>query len=273
MRLGLVLRPPWADDAVLAEELGFDLVWLDEEAALHPLVVVASLAPRTAGIRVAASVDAGPNPVALAEEAAVADLALGGRLVLVVGSEDAEVLRETVELLFHAFAARPFAHDGPRWRSPARLPEHEHAEPRMRVTPPPAQLEPTIWLRGSAGPEVASAGGLAFVAGAGDPRAGWDALETRLGLAAHRVRRPALVPVEVGADGGFDVPSLVDALRREQAEWGMDVAVLELPSSLDHAPRARALRAIASEVRPRVQLDRLPAGLEQHWNDADPSRA
>jgi alkanesulfonate monooxygenase SsuD/methylene tetrahydromethanopterin reductase-like flavin-dependent oxidoreductase (luciferase family) len=268
MRLGVVLRPPWAEDAVLAEELGFDLAWLEEAQALSALVVAASLAPRTAGIRIAASVEAGIHPVALAEEAAVADLALGGRLVLAVGSDDEELLRETVELLFHAFAARPFAHAGPRWRAPAHLPEHEQAEQRMRVTPPPAQLEPVIWLCGPAAPKVAAECGLAFVAGSIDARSDWEEIGRALGLAARRTRRPALIAVDVDAGGSIDIPKLVDTLRTAQAEWGLDVAVLELPATLDTAARGRALRTIASAARSRLQLDALPDGLEQHWADA-----
>ena len=255
-----------------AEELGFDLAWIEEARALAPLVVAAALAPRTSGIRIAASVGAGPNPVTLAEEAAVADLALGGRLVLAVGSGDEELLQETVELLYHAFAARPFTHAGPRWRAPARLAEHERAEGRMRVTPPPAQLEPTVWLCGQAGPAVARRSGVAFVAGAGDARAQWDVLERELGLAAWRVRRPASIAVDVDVHGRFDVPHLVESLRREQSAWGMDVAVLELPPALEPAARERSVRTIAGSVRPRVQIDRLPAGLEEHWNDADRPR-
>jgi alkanesulfonate monooxygenase SsuD/methylene tetrahydromethanopterin reductase-like flavin-dependent oxidoreductase (luciferase family) len=239
VRLGLVLQPPWADDAALAEELGFDLVWIEEDAAL---VVAAALAPVTSGIRVVASVAAGPNPVVIAEEAAVADLALNGRLVLAVHGDDEALLHETVELLFHAFAARPFRHEGERWRAPARLPEHEHAEARMRVTPPPAQLEPTIWLHGDAAPAVARESGLAFVGGgAREP-----------GLATQRQRRPAF----------FTEPD-VDTLLRAQSEWGMDIAILRLPAD----ERERTLRTIARDVRPRLQIDRLPAGVEQHWDE------
>jgi hypothetical protein len=38
-----------------------------------------------------------------------------------------------------------------------------------------------------------------------------------------------------------------------------------LPDGLSPAARERALRTIAVDVRPRVQIDRLPAGLEQDW--------
>jgi hypothetical protein len=267
MRLGLVLQPPWAEDAVLAEQLGFDLAWIDETTALAPLVVAAGLAPRTSGIRLAASVAAGPHPVTLAEELAVADLASGGRLVLAVGGDDEELLRETVELLFHALAARPFRHGGPRWPAPARLPEHEAAEDRLRVTPPPAQLEPSLWLSGPAAPAVAGSAGVAFVADLGRAREDWDLLERELGLAAWRLRRPALLPVEVDEEGELDVSGLVESLRREQTAWGLDVAILELPAELAPVARERALRAIAVAVRPRLQIDRLPPGLEQHWDE------
>jgi alkanesulfonate monooxygenase SsuD/methylene tetrahydromethanopterin reductase-like flavin-dependent oxidoreductase (luciferase family) len=265
MRFGLVLQPPFGDDARLAEELGFDIAWIEEREALAPLVVAGALAAMTSGIRLAASLTAGPHPISLAEEAAVADLASNGRLVLALTSDDEGLLRETVELLFHAFAARPFAHDGPRWQAPAGLSENERAEQRMRVTPPPAQLEPSIWLGGAAGPAVARSSACALIARDDDATAQWRALERALGLAAQRLRRPALVPVELAGTDALDAARLIESLQQRQEEWGMDVAILELPQGMDAGSRARALRAIASEVRPRVQLDRLPPGLEGHW--------
>jgi hypothetical protein len=41
--------------------------------------------------------------------------------------------------------------------------------------------------------------------------------------------------------------------------------VLELPSGLSADERSRALRSVAHHVRPRLQLDRLPPGLEHYW--------
>jgi alkanesulfonate monooxygenase SsuD/methylene tetrahydromethanopterin reductase-like flavin-dependent oxidoreductase (luciferase family) len=270
MRFGIALQAPWEDDATLLEELGFDLVWIDERVAPAPLIVAGALAATTRGIRIAASLASGPHPVSLAEEAAVADLASGGRLVLVLGADDEELLRETVELLFHAFAARPFTHRGARWQAPAGLPEHERAEARMRVTPAPAQLEPSIWLRGTAGPPVSSLAAIAFVAEQEDASEQWTLLERDLGLAAQRLRRPALVRIDVAGTGELDAEVLVRSLRRRQQAWGMDVAILELPE-LDARARRRALRSIATDVRPRLQLDHLPVGLEQHWNQSERS--
>jgi hypothetical protein len=266
MRIGIVLQPPWTEDARLIEQLGFDLTWVDERVAPAPLIVAGALAATTSGIRIVGALAAGPHPVTIAEELAVADLASAGRLVLALGSDNEALLRETVELLMHAFAARPFAHRGARWQAPAGLPEHTRAEARMRVTPPPAQLEPSVWLYGSAGPAVAQEAALAFVTDADDAGGRWRSLEGALGLGAARLRRPALVPVALDDAGGLDAARLVASLRQEQEAWGMDVAILALPAGLDAGLRERTLRAIARDVRPPLQLDRLPAGLERHWD-------
>jgi alkanesulfonate monooxygenase SsuD/methylene tetrahydromethanopterin reductase-like flavin-dependent oxidoreductase (luciferase family) len=257
MRLGVVLQEPWLEDAALAEGLGFDLVWIEERDAGAPLVVAAAVGAATGGIRIVASVRAGVHPVTLAEDFAVADLATGGRLVLAVGSADEQLLAETVDVLFQAFAARPFRHEGPRWRIPAGLPEHEHGEERVRVTPPPAQLEPAIWLTGAAAPAVGRSRGLSFVSEAG---AGWSEAESALGPAAARLRRIARVEVEAP-------DALVPRLLAEREQWGLDVAVLALPAGSD---RREALRVVAQQVRPRLQLDRLPPGLEEHWQAERP---
>lgn len=247
MRLGVVLQEPLADAAAEAEELGFDLVWIGEDVSPAPLVAAGWLAPRTNGVRIVAAVTAGAHPVSLAEQAAVADLATNGRLVLAVGSDDEALLAETVDLLFLSFAARPFAYDGTRWKVPARLPEHEHTDERVRVTPAPAQLELPIWVTGTVGRPVAASRGIPFVDSDGT------------GHAAGRVR-PALRRIAVD-----DPDATVAALRAERDDWGLDVAVLELPPGLSAAERSRALRSIAHHVRPRLQLDRLPPGLDRYW--------
>jgi alkanesulfonate monooxygenase SsuD/methylene tetrahydromethanopterin reductase-like flavin-dependent oxidoreductase (luciferase family) len=266
MRLGVVLQPPWEDDATLLEELGFDLVWIEERDALAPFVVAGALGATTSGVRIVASIAAGPHPVTIAEEAAVADLATGGRLVLAIGGDDGDLLHETIQLLFDAFAARPFRHRGSRWTTPAHLPEHERGEQRVRVTPPPAQLEPTVWLHGRAAAAVSLPWALAFVAGEEDESESWRQLERLCGLSVGRLRRPALVRVALDRERHVDADGLIESLRRRQDAWGMDVAILELPAGLDGDERRRALRSIATEVRPRLQLDRLPPGLEQHWS-------
>lgn len=266
MRLGIVLEPPFAEDAARVEALGFDLAWVDEASAPAPLVTVAALAAATSGVRLAAALTAGAHPITLAEEAAVADHACGGRLVLVLAADEPALLAETVELVLRSWAARPFRHHGQRWTAPAGMPEHEHAEDRVRITPPPAQLQPTVWLGGQASGAVAAAVGLAPVLEEdGLASAFWASAERDGGLAVLSLRRPGRVRVEVDHDGRVDSADLVSSLRARQDAWGLDVAVLELSGELERAARERALRTIATAVRPALQLDRLPPGLAEHW--------
>jgi hypothetical protein len=269
MRLGVALGRELAGEAALVEELGFSVAWIDERAAPAPLAAAAWVAQRAPSILIAAVVEAGVHPVTLAEESAVADLTAGGRLVLVLRSADEPLLAETLEVLAMAWAGRPFRHTGARWRVPALLAEHAEAEPLLRVTPAPAQLEPAIWLDGPAAPAVAATSGAAFVARgtAGNAATlGWRAVERALGMAASRLRRPASVAVAATADGDVDVAALARQLIAARDGWGLDVAIVELPRHLDAAARKRALAQIAGSVRPRVQLARLPAGLDAFWD-------
>lgn len=270
MRLGIVLRPPWDEDAAMAEQLGFDVGWCDDdEGAVAPLVLASGTGPAVQGMLIAAAVDAGVHPVSLAEEASVADLSSGGRLILCLGSDDPGLLAETIEVLFASFAARPFAHVGERWSVPAHRPEHARAEARVLVTPSPAQIELPIWLAGAAAAEVAATHALTPVSGVTDrppaAQARWTALQARLGPAAGRLRRPALRHIETDEEGNFDAPALTESLRSEQRLWGLDLLVASFPAALAHEPRRRAMRLLATYVRPRLQLDRLPDGLETHW--------
>lgn len=279
MRFGLVidaLDPGDALDdlvarAVAAERLGFDLVWLpDSDVMPSPPVVAAALAPRTSSIRVGIDVRAGGHPVSLAEAAVVADLCLGGRLVLAVGSPDASLMAETVEVLLAATAARPFRHHGERWRIPGNLPENVvNREERIRVTPASTQLELPVWLTG---PHAATLTGdfcLTFVGtddqSANELRSHWQQVEARLGRAAGRLRRVAVRAVSPDADGSVDNDAVVERLRADQRSWGMDVALVRLPPGSPPDTVTATLAALAAGVVPRVQLDRLPEGLEAYW--------
>ena len=266
MRLGVVLAEPFAEDAARVEAFGFDLAWVDESSTPAPLVTAAALAASTSSPRLAAAVTAGAHPILLAEEAAVADLSCHGRLVLVLASDEAALLRETVELLFRAWAARPFRHDGPRWSVPAGLPEHENAELQVRVTPAPEQLEPTVWLAGQAAVSVAAEFGLAPVGESeATATAFWTAAERDGGPAALRARRPHRLRVEADAQGRVEPAALIGRLRAERDAWGADVAILELPPGLTGAARERALGRIATAVAPAIALDRVPRGLSEYW--------
>jgi alkanesulfonate monooxygenase SsuD/methylene tetrahydromethanopterin reductase-like flavin-dependent oxidoreductase (luciferase family) len=234
------------------------------------MVAAAALAPHTSTIRVGVELAAGVNPVYLAEEAAVADLVLGGRLVLAVGSPDAGLLAETTDVLLAATAARPFRHVGDRWRIPANLPANTtNPADRVRVTPATAQLELPIWLTGPHGPRIARERCLTFVGAAKASVAvlatQWARAEEELGLAVNRLRRVAERELALGPSGALDDEAIVASLRGDQREWGMDVVLVRPPAQASMDARLRAIEELAATVMPRVQLDALPPGLEQYW--------
>jgi len=125
------------DQVAWADELGFDYVGLGEHHASpdgydpSPLVLAAAMGGRTRRIRFRIVVLLAPlyDPIKLAEDAAVTQLATGGRLVLGLGGgyrpaefemfgrrlEDRwRVLGETVGLLRTAWTGQPFEWQGRR---------------------------------------------------------------------------------------------------------------------------------------------------------------
>ena len=133
MRIGLVvpvavgagLKDGPARDASDAEDVGLDLVWLEDElrpgaSSSDPLVAAAFLASRTTTLRLAARVRVGQHPLHIAEQAAVADNVSNGRLVLALGHDgpDAALLSETAQVVQAATAPRPFRHQGKIWTIP-----------------------------------------------------------------------------------------------------------------------------------------------------------
>jgi alkanesulfonate monooxygenase SsuD/methylene tetrahydromethanopterin reductase-like flavin-dependent oxidoreductase (luciferase family) len=263
----LLIEPAGADglDALVAagdsaRRAGLDGVLLAPSRALPAaLVAAAALAARVPSIRIAAEVEVGEaHPLEVAEEAAVVDVASGGRLILVAvparGREDRA--GEALDLLRTALAPAPFRFEGPTWRVPANLPRNEHnLEERARLTPSPAQPRLEVWGAGAAR-EAALARGLGFLAAEGDDPgalgAAWERAAAALGpaaIGAARARRERY-------DG--DPPGLVARLRAGRAAFGQSWAVVA-------APPAAALE-ISRRVRPRVQSDALPEGLEAHWD-------
>jgi alkanesulfonate monooxygenase SsuD/methylene tetrahydromethanopterin reductase-like flavin-dependent oxidoreductase (luciferase family) len=277
MRLGLVVEPAPAagllasltGQATAAEEAGLDLVCLMPwEGGPGALATAAALSGSTSVVRLAAVVPSGAHPLQIAEEATVADNCSNGRLVLVLRDErgDAELLGETADILLAATAARPFSHQGHRWTIPAGRPENSDLERRLRVTPAPVQLELPIWLSGGGAAAVARERGLSHLSESGDePKDEWASTQELLGALARRLRRPALRILDASATGEFDDDGLVTALRDERERWGLDLAIVRVPPWLQDPARARVIDGLARRVRPRVQLDVLPDGLESHW--------
>ena len=162
-------RLPWQqlyretlDQAVYAEELGFDSIWLSEhhftgEGYLPCLpAVLGTLAARTARVRLGTAVLLAPlhHPLRLAEDLAVIDQLCSGRLDvgLAPGYKPGEFATlgvpkgergartdETIELLRLAWRGEPFSYAGRHFRFDDAV-----------VLPPPVQRPgPPIWVGGS----------------------------------------------------------------------------------------------------------------------------
>jgi len=257
----------------------------------------AALAPATGSVHIGGVFEVGDrHPLHLAEELAVADQILGGRLAAAIAPAPGTVRlwEEAVELLLAAAAPRPFRHPGPTWPTPANLPDNVfNLEERLRVTPTAFALEPTLWLAAGADEpvrgravELAGEFGLSLLSGplsvtAADAETAaraaveqvgqaWDSVDTRLGRAARRLRRPALLTAPdppAGSSGPLDADALIAALRAHQRRWGLDIAVLRLPWAPTDPRWTEAMDQLAGQVRSAVALDRLPPGLAEFWRD------
>lgn len=277
MRIGLVLDGTSVDAggaalraaAARLEDLGFDLVWLRQDERLtNPFLAATVVGTATTGLRVGVEVELGAvHPVVTAEQAAVCDLALRGRLVLGLrpAPEAAEDFAEAVELVVRAHRPLPFSSEGRRWPTPARLAANRFMRDRtVRVTPAPAQLELPTWLLSHA--EVARRFGLSPLVDVADGAAVWDDLDPD--RADHLVRRsrPALVDVPV-ADHRLDHDALIATLLEAREGWGLDTALLALPADLPADARDGLWADLARIVRPRVQQEQLPTGLVEWWDE------
>ncbi|GLX11121.1 LLM class flavin-dependent oxidoreductase [Microbispora sp. NBRC 16548] len=264
-----------ASRAAQAEEAGLALVWLTPAAGRpqEALVAAAACAATTRYLHVGVhAVSGARHPLYLAEELHVLDQLLGGRLVTAVVDEadDQDRLAETLSVLLSAQATRPFRHTGHHWTIPAGLAENPiNPEHRLRVTPAPFRLHAELWLHGLAGTACAARFGLPLIAAvedtAPDVSTAWERVTASLGDAAMRMRRAAFRPL--AGDGVADAASLVSALRAERDLWGMDTVIVRLPGATDTGDWGRALQTLAGYAGPRLQLDRLPSGLEEFWDE------
>lgn len=257
--------PRGLDDLVAGAEAaraaGLDGVLVREWKELPgALVSAAAVAARVDEVLVAAEIAVGArHPVEIAEEAAVTDLGCGGRLVLVArpALEAPERYVESLDVIRHALAARPFRFEGAHWRVPANLPQNvDQPEELVRVTPAPAQPRLEVW---GSGPGMAAAleRALGHLADQDDDPAAlaraWVAAEASpASIGAPRARREPW--------GGAD--ALVRRLRDGRSAFGQDWACVVGPP--EAAPE------IGSLVRPRVQLHALTPGLEEFWDAERP---
>ena len=242
--------------ATAARDAGLDGIYLAESAALPaPLIAAAALAGRAEDVLVAAEIALGDrHPLEVAEEAAVTDLALNGRLILVArpASDDLGRFAEALDIVRLACTPRPFRFEGHHWQVPANLPENEWLpEEQVRLMPGPPRPRLELWTAGAAARPLAIERGLGHVIDEHDEGADGVAHIGPASALAPRARREQLT----------DPLVLVERLRAGR-EWGQDWAVVSAPATV--APD------LGSIVRPRVQMHKLSPGLETFWDTERP---
>ena len=134
---------------ILAEELGFETMWLGEHHfgpyavgdIPNPILLGADLAARTSRIRIGQMANIAPwwHPIRLAEDIAILDNMTGGRVEVGFGRgiwpyegpqfhpnadprrdrENRELFRETVEIVREIWSNEYFSYQGTNYRFPA----------------------------------------------------------------------------------------------------------------------------------------------------------
>lgn len=138
-RTGAEVLPEEVDQMVLAEDLGFDSVWLTEHhyadygLSSAPSVLLATVAARTHRVRLGTAVYVIPfhHPLRLAEETASTDILSGGRLTVGLGrgnrpmefyghgvpqEESRGRMEEGVDVLLQAWTQERVNFTGRYWR-------------------------------------------------------------------------------------------------------------------------------------------------------------
>jgi alkanesulfonate monooxygenase SsuD/methylene tetrahydromethanopterin reductase-like flavin-dependent oxidoreductase (luciferase family) len=246
-------RPPLGDYARFyaecleeieeAEGLGFGGVWLSEHHFVDdgylpsPLVVAAAIAARTERMKVGTNVLLLPmhHPLRVAEDAAVADLVSGGRLVLGVGQgyvqHEFETLgfdrkyrpslfEEGIEVIRRAFKEGRTGYEGKRWRF-----EDLPFEPRPKHPTP-------IYVGAFADPAIDRAARLGdgFLASTGGGALADTYRKVREALARHGraeenfpfVASGVLYVREKSERARAEVAPAISYQRSRYAEWGTD---------------------------------------------------
>jgi alkanesulfonate monooxygenase SsuD/methylene tetrahydromethanopterin reductase-like flavin-dependent oxidoreductase (luciferase family) len=154
-------------DALLAEKLGFDSLWVAENhfsvdrQCASPFVIAAVLAGATRHIRIGVfSILTFAHPLRVAEDAATLDLMSGGRLMLCFGTgyrpEEFAAFgiamhgkggrfRECLDVVQKAWAG-PFVHHGKHFHIPMAVEDASTEVGEVTVLPRPVQTAMPIWM-------------------------------------------------------------------------------------------------------------------------------
>jgi alkanesulfonate monooxygenase SsuD/methylene tetrahydromethanopterin reductase-like flavin-dependent oxidoreductase (luciferase family) len=164
---GAVVRQDLLADTMLAEELGFDSLWVAENhfsvdrQCSSPFIIAGVLAGVTHRIRIGVfSILTFAHPLRVAEDAATLDLMSGGRLMLCFGTgyraEEFAAFgiamhgkgarfRECLDVVQKAWAG-PFVHHGKHFRIPTAVEDVSAEAGAVAVLPQPLQTAMPIWM-------------------------------------------------------------------------------------------------------------------------------
>ncbi len=262
--------------AALAQESGFDSVWLAEEdfsaagQGAAALVAAAAVAACTSAIRVGVIVPLGlSHPIYSAEDLAVLDNISAGRVIAALrppsARDAAERFAEALEVCLRAWAPAPFRFQGEHFRIPANLPENDHAAAitHLSVTPKPAQPALPAWVLADdeAAVRTAARFGLPIVVPADD-----SLEQARAKLELHRSllgHEPIGAPAALIRD--IDVAD-IDAVIAETGRWRDELGVSYLlcrlgPRGTAHEDVARAIRLLGHCLIPEFRMFGYPPEL------------
>lgn len=281
MRLGIELigqsRGDLLVQAELADKLGLDHCHvpesLDQGRARSSTVVACSLARVTRSIRLNVELGTGTHPVDLAEEIAVSDLLLRGRVTPVLNHLSGGQLSDTMTVLRQALRGLPIQHEA----SLRTIPHPGASHAPQQVTPLPAQPDIPVWVLASAddAPLVLSAGGTWLMPHSCTSEVGhrrWEDLAEECAALAASSYRPALrrlgshgLPKLASRD---DAADLAARLIEERDRWGMVSCTLRFADSASVKDRLRGIRLLAERVRPRL-VGSPPPELVSWWDELE----
>src|SRR5690348_12906775 len=153
--------------------LGYDTFWMAEhhfqpegtECIPNLLMMAMHLVNQTRHLNIGCGFNIVPmwHPLRLAEDYAMADILTGGRVIFGVGrgyhtrevetfgsplldqNADRELFEEGVDLLFKAFAGKPFTHHGKYCTIPPEVPYRGYTLKELTLVPAPARLPVECW--------------------------------------------------------------------------------------------------------------------------------
>src|SRR5215475_11859190 len=161
------------DTAQRMETLGYDILWMAEhhfqregyECIPNLLMLSLWLAQYTTKLKFGCGFNVLPmwHPLRLAEDFAMADILTSGRVIFGIGrgyhtrevetfgsplldqNANRELFEEGVDLLFKAFAGKPFTHHGQYYTIPPEVPYRGYTLKDLTLVPAPARWPVECW--------------------------------------------------------------------------------------------------------------------------------